>query len=152
MSPPHRPERAKGQVIVVFALALVAIIGMVGLVIDGAAAFAQQRVAQNGADGTATAGTVVIAEKLSGATRTGAQVRAAVDAVAAANGLGSVDAEYTDDYGQPIGQAIHEVADFVPHSPVRGQSLLVRVSIGRQARRIVEANVNDLGLSGKHWT
>jgi hypothetical protein len=102
----HNTGRHSGQIVVLFALALVAIVAMVGLVIDGGTAFAQQRVAQNGADGTATAGALVIAEKLGGASRTGAQVKSAIDAVAASNGLGSVTAEYTDDFGDPIGQAV----------------------------------------------
>ena len=50
----RRPER--GQVIVVFALALVTIIGMVGLVIDGGGAFAQRRTEQKVADVAALAG------------------------------------------------------------------------------------------------
>ena len=68
----HRARGARtgerGQILVIIVLALVAVIGMVGLVIDGGALFAQQRVAQNGADGAATAGTVVIAEYMGGAT------------------------------------------------------------------------------------
>lgn len=106
MGSDQKTRRHHGQILVIFALALVAIVGMVGLVIDGGAAFAQQRVAQNGADGTATAGAVVIAEKLGGTSRTGAQVKAAIDAMAAANELGSVTAEYTDDFGKPIGQVV----------------------------------------------
>ena len=54
--PDRRHERARGQIIVVAALALVVIVGMTGLVIDGGAVFAQQRVAQNGSDAAATAG------------------------------------------------------------------------------------------------
>ena len=50
-----RPAR-RGQVIVIFALALVAIIGMVGLVIDGGGAFAQRRIEQSAADISAVAG------------------------------------------------------------------------------------------------
>jgi Flp pilus assembly protein TadG len=40
----------RGQVIVIFALSLVAIMGMVGLVLDGGSAFAQRRAEQNAAD------------------------------------------------------------------------------------------------------
>jgi Flp pilus assembly protein TadG len=108
-----KTTRARGQIIVVFALAIVAVIGMVGLVIDGGAAFAQQRVAQNGADGTATAGTVVVAENLSGQARTGADVQNAITVVGAANGLEDITAEYTDDFGQPIGVAV-DAATAIP--------------------------------------
>ena len=51
----HR-ETAPGQVLVIFALALVAIVAMVGLVIDGGATFVQRRDQQNVADQAAMAG------------------------------------------------------------------------------------------------
>jgi Flp pilus assembly protein TadG len=47
--PGGRPEES-GQIIVIFALALVAIVAMVGLVLDGGSAFAQRRAEQNAAD------------------------------------------------------------------------------------------------------
>ncbi|MDQ1383071.1 MAG: hypothetical protein QOG65_450 [Actinomycetota bacterium] len=50
----HR-GRQSGQIIVVFALALVAIIAMVGLVLDGGSAFAQRRDEQSAADLSALA-------------------------------------------------------------------------------------------------
>jgi len=46
---PNR-ERERGQIIVIFALALVAIIAMVGLVLDGGSAFAMRRDEQSAAD------------------------------------------------------------------------------------------------------
>ena len=49
-------DRQQGQMLVIFTLALVAIIAMVGLVIDGGAAFAQRRGQQNAADLAALAG------------------------------------------------------------------------------------------------
>jgi hypothetical protein len=103
MQPKTHRQGERGQILIIAVLALVAIVGMVGLVIDGGALFAQQRAAQNGADASATAGTVVIAESLGGAARTGAQVYAAIDAIAVANGLGGWTAEYTDDFGAPLG-------------------------------------------------
>ena len=45
-----RRNRERGQVIVIFALALVAIVAMVGLVLDGGSTFAQRRTQQNAAD------------------------------------------------------------------------------------------------------
>jgi hypothetical protein len=99
-------RRTSGQVLVVFALALVALIGMTGLLLDGGAVFAQQRVAQNGADGAATAGALVVAENLGTATRTGADVYGAIQGVATTSGLEGWTAEYTDDFGAPIGQAV----------------------------------------------
>ena len=53
----------RGQALFIFVIALVALIAMTGLILDGGAVFAQQRVAQNGADGAANAGTVVIASQ-----------------------------------------------------------------------------------------
>lgn len=51
-----RAERERGQILVLFALASVVIIGMVGLVLDGGGAFAQRRTEQNAADLAALAG------------------------------------------------------------------------------------------------
>jgi Flp pilus assembly protein TadG len=52
----HRDRRDRGQVLVIFVVALVAICGMVGLVLDGGSAFAQRRTEQNVADLAAMAG------------------------------------------------------------------------------------------------
>jgi len=49
-------EREQGQILVVFALALVAILATVGLVLDGGSAFHQRREEQNAADLAALAG------------------------------------------------------------------------------------------------
>ena len=51
-----RDGRADGQVIVVFAVALVAILAAVGLVLDGGSTFAQRRSQQSSADLAAIAG------------------------------------------------------------------------------------------------
>ena len=51
-----RSPRERGQILVIFVLALVAIIAGVGLVIDGGFAFAQRRSEQNAADLAAFAG------------------------------------------------------------------------------------------------
>jgi hypothetical protein len=110
----HRRDR--GQIIVIAAIAMVAIVGMTGLVIDGGSLFAQQRVAQNGADSAATAGTVVIAENLGSAVdiRTNQHVWDAIEAIAQDNGLGDWTAEYTDDFGEPIGVAVTDGAGAIP--------------------------------------
>ena len=49
-------RRQDGQILVLFALGLIAMIAMVGLVLDGGGAFAQRREQQNGADLAAIAG------------------------------------------------------------------------------------------------
>jgi len=92
----------RGQVLVLVAVGLAFMLGMVGLVIDGGYAFAQQRGSQNGADAVATAGALVIAENLpfraAGQTppKTDADVAAAVNTAAANNSLGTVTVYYTD--------------------------------------------------------
>lgn len=97
----------RGQVLFIFVIALVALIGMAGLILDGGAVFAQQRVAQNGADGAANAGTVVIAANLgTPGLNDGADVWNAINDTANDNALESWTAIYTDVYGQPIGQDV----------------------------------------------
>ncbi len=91
-----------GQVIVIMALALVALVLGVALVIEAGNAFAQQRVAQNGADAAANAGAVVLGERLGGAPRTNADVYAAVTTSAAANDLANPTAFYTDIDGNDV--------------------------------------------------
>ena len=55
--PARRPATAeRGQILVLFTLGLVAMISMVGLVLDGGDAFAQRRDQQNAADLGALAG------------------------------------------------------------------------------------------------
>jgi Flp pilus assembly protein TadG len=73
-----RSPRERGQILVIFVLALVAIIAGVGLVIDGGFAFAQRRAEQNAADLGAFAG--------ANALLNGANPTAAARAAAAANG------------------------------------------------------------------
>lgn len=51
--PSVAPSRERGQVLVLFALALVAIVAMTGLVLDGGSAFVQRRGMQNVADSAA---------------------------------------------------------------------------------------------------
>lgn len=52
----QHPQRERGQVLVIFAIALVAIVAMTGLVLDGGSTFVQRRDEQNVADGAAMAG------------------------------------------------------------------------------------------------
>jgi Flp pilus assembly protein TadG len=53
---PRRASRERGQVLAIFALSLVALIAMVGLVLDGGSTFVQRRDQQNVADAAAMAG------------------------------------------------------------------------------------------------
>ena len=78
VAPGSRPASERGQMLVIFALALVALIGMVGLIIDGGDTFLQRRDQQNVADAAAMAAGY--------ASVNGQDVTAAAQAVATANG------------------------------------------------------------------
>jgi len=76
--PSSRPESERGQMLTIFALAMVALIAMVGLIIDGGDTFLQRRDQQNVADAAAMAAGY--------ASVNGLDVTAAAQTVAAANG------------------------------------------------------------------
>ena len=93
-----------GQVTVIMALALVALMAAVAVVIDGGNAFSQQRQTQNAVDAAAEAGATQIARRIVGVAITDAAVEAAVNQTAAANGITSIDsAEYTNRSGAVLG-------------------------------------------------
>jgi hypothetical protein len=104
----------RGQILVVFVIGIFAIIAMVGLIIEGGNVFAQQRIAQNGSDSASTAGAIIVAESLSGKTRTDQDVFNAVKNAADANELADFDAIYTDDTGNPIGADVQNIAQPIP--------------------------------------
>jgi len=101
-----RRQRTPGQVIPIFGVALVAIVAMIALVLEGGNAYAQQRVTQNGADAAANAGTVVIAESRVGAPRTDAMVLAAIQGTATPNQIATFTAFYTDVNGNSLGTQV----------------------------------------------
>ncbi|MBA3778175.1 MAG: hypothetical protein H0X16_02500 [Chloroflexi bacterium] len=77
----------QGQALVVFVLALVAIIAMTGLVLDGGAAFAQRRAQQNVADLAAVAAAVTYGNTVGAHGAKDAAARARALEVAAQNGF-----------------------------------------------------------------
>ncbi|MEO5964510.1 MAG: hypothetical protein ABIR11_03520 [Candidatus Limnocylindrales bacterium] len=93
-------EGAHGQALVVLVLAIFALIGGLGLIIDGGNAWAQQRITQAANDASAEAGAVVLATNLSGAnTPLGGwdgAIAAAVNGSAGKNGVTVGVAYYTD--------------------------------------------------------
>jgi hypothetical protein len=96
--------RARGQVIVLIALAMVAMLAAVALVIDGGNAYAQQRKTQNGIDASAEAGATQLARKMSGVAIADADVMAAINQTATSNDITTiVNADYTDIDGVVIG-------------------------------------------------
>ncbi len=67
--PNHESTRTqRGQALVILALALVGLLGVVALIIDGGNAWSQQRQSQNAADSGSEAGSVILAEYWAGAT------------------------------------------------------------------------------------
>lgn len=109
-----RTGAPRGQVIVIFALALVPILGMVGLVIDGGNAFAQRRADQNATDAAALAGALDMAENLPWQNKglagpnSDADIAATIVASAAENGIATIAATYVNingiDLGVTVGQ------------------------------------------------
>ena len=83
---PTAMHRERGQILVIFTIAIVAIIGMVGLVLDGGSAFAQRRDEQNVADLAAVAGATAHLNATGDSATKLAAADAAAQAIAAANG------------------------------------------------------------------
>lgn len=88
----------RGQILVIVAVGLIAIVAMVALVIDGGFAWAKQRDTQNAADSSAEAGATLLMQNLAGVSpaKTDADVEAAVEQAADANGTDVDVAFYTD--------------------------------------------------------
>jgi hypothetical protein len=109
-TPSNRSNRQRGQTLVVVALALIPLLTMTGLVIDGGYAFTQQRRTQNAMDAAANAGAVVMVQNLPFRVRGQAQPRTDTEVydeiVAVANSNGVTDtlptAVYTDIDGNPL--------------------------------------------------
>ena len=96
------PGMERGQVLVIVALGLLAMVAMVGLVIDGGHAWGRQRETQNGADAMAKAGTTVIQHYLLGDAMTDGDVGCAVDDAADRNLVTLDSAVYSDHNGTPL--------------------------------------------------
>ncbi len=86
----------RGQILVIVAVGILAMVAMVGLIIDGGYAWGQQRKTQNGADSMAQSGATVIAQGLAGAPKTDGDVGCAVAKAATDNGITGTTASYTD--------------------------------------------------------
>ena len=102
---PSAQREERGQVLVIVAMGMVALVAMVGLVIDGGYAWSRQRDNQNGADAVAKAGAGVVQHFLAGVdspTPNDYDVACAVEAAADANGVVLEDAEYVDYKGDPL--------------------------------------------------
>ena len=125
----HRPARRGegGQIIVIAAMVMIAIIAGVSLVLEGGNAYAHQRMAQNAADSVANAGATVLAERLGGATRTDADVLAAMNRMATQNDLDTFTAYYTNVTGgllSPAGVAVGSTAAAAQVGPADGDETI----------------------------
>ncbi|NOZ27464.1 MAG: hypothetical protein GXP39_05345 [Chloroflexi bacterium] len=87
----------EGQSLVVIALAMVALLGMASLAIDGGYAYAQHRRMQNAADLAALAGARAL-----GMGRTASEIDQEINYYAQANGASSVSYYFIDANGQPV--------------------------------------------------
>lgn len=110
-SNPHgRNRRGEGQILVIFALGLIAMLGGVALVIEGGNAYQQQRSVQNASDAAAEAGATRIAKGLSlGVSATDTEVASSVSASALFNSINAT-AYYTNWQGQPLDASGNVVA------------------------------------------
>lgn len=93
-----RPDAERGQILVIVAVGMIAIVAMVALVVDGGFAWAKQRDTQNAADASAEAGATVLMQNLAGVSpaKTDADVETAVDQTATENGTEIDVAYYTN--------------------------------------------------------
>ena len=101
------PRQDGGQILVLAVGAMVFILAMAALLLEGGNAYAQQRSVQNGADAAANAGALALAGLLAGATPSNpdAEVAAAIStvSVSTANNLNDpVAAYYTNIKGEPL--------------------------------------------------
>ena len=104
----RQPSRdPHGQVVIIVALAMVVLVAMVGVVIDGGYAWGKQRDTQNAADSASKAGAVKLAENLAGKdpANTDADVLDAMQDTATSNVVGMPDAFYTDFDGNMLTSA-----------------------------------------------
>lgn len=103
-----RNRHEDGQVMVIFALVLTALIGMVGLAIDGGFMYADRRSMQNAADAAALAAARYLAQSWNGATLAANDAHAYSVALhfAQANGLiaagGGIHLDYLDQHGAVV--------------------------------------------------
>jgi hypothetical protein len=94
--PSTRTRGERGQILVVAALAMIAVIGGVSLVLEAGNAYAHQRIAQNAADAVADTGATMLAQNLGGSSWTDADVKTAMDGMAVDNDLPTWTGRYTN--------------------------------------------------------
>jgi len=121
----HSRVQQHGQVLVVSVLAIIAMMSMLALLLEGGNAYAQQRGTQNGVDAAANAGAVALARKLAGSTITTTDVGDAVQAIANANALPAYTAYYTDVSGNVLDAGGHPAQVGIDAIPSGAQGVTV---------------------------
>lgn len=127
-----RRRTSQGQVLVLLTVAMLAILAMVALIIDGGNAWAQQRRSQNAADSAAEAGAVKLVERSVGVATTNQEVLQRIEAAAQANGVDTtahpVSAFYTDFPGNPISG---EISSLDPAAAPPSEAVGVQAGVRR---------------------
>jgi hypothetical protein len=153
---PTALRNARGQVLVLVALGMVALLGMVAIVVDGGNAWVQQRGTQNGTDSAAEAGAVVLVQMFGGAPMPTApatwdgKVKAAVQAAASSgqNNLTSVTAYYTDVSGNLLTTAGATTTDVNSAAKVGGVTTIPTGAAGVEALGIRTFSTYFAGVVG----
>jgi hypothetical protein len=144
---PSRNESERGQVLILFVLALTVILLAAGIAIDGGYGLVQRRTAQNAADFAALAGARVVAESIAGNALDGtdANVKAAITSSLKVNGVTSPRFGYPNgpEYVGPSGAAIGWV----------GGGAIPSGTVGVRVRATISWRPFFLGIAGvSQWS
>jgi Flp pilus assembly protein TadG len=101
LTPRSRTRRETGQALVILAIAMSVVLAATAIVIDGGNAMEQQRGTQNATDAAALAGTLVIAEKLGGASRQDSDVASAMSSAFSGN-ASTMNTSYYIDFSRDV--------------------------------------------------
>lgn len=147
----HTSANTLGQVLVIVALGMVALVAAIGIVIDLGFAWAANRDTQNGSDAAAHAGAIVLVQSMAGTSpATDADVEDAVYAAADANGFTLEEAEYTGWLGNPLGYQIGD--GFIPPDAQGVRTLGSRIHETLLARVVgineISVNATATAVSG----
>lgn len=146
----EHPDGERGQILVIVAVGLIAIIAMVAVVIDGGYAWAKQRDTQNAADATAEAGAVVLMQNLAGVSpaKSGTDVNIAVTQAATENGTVVDAAYYTNINGDLITPAGAVTTNESTAAVVSGGTAIPSGAAGVRARTEQDFNTFLAGVIG----
>ena len=146
-TPDNRRRREGGQVLAIAAVAMISLLGMTGLIVDGGNAWSQQRLTQNATDAASEAGAVVLAQRMGGSTKTDADVLAAVTASVTTNAITLQNAYYTDYQGNLLTSG-GTVTTVPANAAVVGAGTIPANTQGVQARGAKSFNTYLTGIVG----